>query len=415
LTVWPNTARASPKRMLTGKTVIVGISGGIAAYKTCEIVRGLKKEGAEVFCVMTVSAQKFVSPLTFRTLSGNPVITDLFDEDLNNTPVPHIALREKADLVLVAPATANIIGKTANGLADDALSTLLLSVKCPVIFAPAMNPVMWENKVVRQNSKKIQKLGIKLIGPVYGEVACGEEGTGRMAEVSSVIDAVFDLLNHKNDLSGLKILITAGATREAIDPIRFISNRSSGKMGFALAHAAKRRGAEVTLISGPTYLNPPANVNLIEVTSAEEMHKAVQAAAQKQDVIIMTAAVADYRPNFTFMQKLQKRADTMSLELTRTVDILEELGKSKNGSFLVGFAAESNNLIENAREKMKKKNLDLIVANNVEAFEEDCSEVFILDKAGEVEQLPLQEKISTANSILDRIVTRVSPSRKDRA
>ncbi|NQU17512.1 MAG: bifunctional phosphopantothenoylcysteine decarboxylase/phosphopantothenate--cysteine ligase CoaBC [Candidatus Saganbacteria bacterium] len=389
--------------MLKGKTIIIGLSGGIAVYKACDIIRKLKKQGAEVWVVMTPAAQKFISPLTFRALSENPVITDLFDEKQNNLPVPHIALRNKADLVLVAPATANILGKAANGIADNVLSTLLLSIKCPLVFAPAMNPVMWENKAVQSNLLRLKKNGAKIIYPEKGAVVCGDEGEGRLAEISTIIENVNNILNSKSDLEGVNILITAGATREAIDPIRFISNRSSGKMGYALASCAKTRGANVTLISGPGSLKPPSNVKFVQVVTAQEMHEAVNEHRDRAQVIIMTAAIADYRPRITFMQKLQKRSDSLNLELIKTIDVLDELGKSKNGTYLVGFAAESTNLIENGKEKMQKKNLDLIIINDVSAFEEDHSEVIILDRSGKIEPLPRQEKALIADTILDKI------------
>ncbi len=386
------------------KTIIIGVSGGIPLYKSCEIVRALKKRGFDVWVVMTKSAQKFISPLTFRTLSGNPVITDLFDEKIKDIPVPHIALRNKANLVLVCPATANIIAKAANGIADDALSTFLLSVKCPVYFAPAMNPIMWNNKIVQSNLSKLKETGINIIEPVYGPVVCGDSGVGRLASIGTILEAIARPKPPETDLVGMDILVTAGATRETIDPIRFISNRSSGKMGYAIATAAKNRGARVTLISGPTNLKPPKNIKFVQVITAEEMHDAVKSHKKDARVIIMTAAIADYRPRVVYMQKIQKRDDSFNLELTRTVDVLEELGKNKNGSYLVGFAAESINLIENAKEKMEKKNLDMIVANDVSAFEEDHSEATIINRGGDTVQLPRQTKTSLANTILDKII-----------
>lgn len=389
--------------MLKGKTIILGVCGGIPIYKSCEIVRGLKNRGAEVWVVMTENAQNFISPITFRALSGNPVITSLFSENLKDMPVPHIALSKKADLLLIAPATASIIAKAAHGIADDALSTLLLSSKCPKAIAPAMNPVMWNTPQVKTNISSLKELGFEFIGPSSGKMVCGDEGEGRLAKVDLILETVSDLLTYKKDLSHLNILITAGATREAIDPIRFLSNRSSGKMGYSLAAAAQKRGAKVTLISGPTHLCPPENVKLVQAATAEEMRDAVMKHRKNARVIIMAAAVSDYRPRFTFMQKLQKRNESFSLELTKTPDILEELGKSKNGTYLVGFAAESNNLIDNAREKLHKKNLDFIVANDISAFDEDESEAAIIYKGGEHETLPRQTKILTAHKILDNI------------
>lgn len=386
------------------KTIIIGVSGGIPLYKSCEIVRALKNRGFDVWVVMTASAQKFISPLTFRTLSGNPVITDLFDENLKDLPVPHIALRDKADLVLVCPATANIVAKTAHGIADDALSTFLLSVNCPVFFAPAMNPTMWNNKIVQSNLTKIKEAGINIIAPTDGPVVCGDSGVGRLASIETILEMITSPPPAEVDLAEINILVTAGATRETIDPIRFISNRSSGKMGYAIASAAKKRGANVTLISGPTNLKPPKDVNFVQVVTAEEMRTAVNTHKKEARVIIMTAAIADYRPRFAYMQKLQKREGIFNLELTRTTDILEELGKNKNGSYLVGFAAESTNMLENAKEKMERKNLDMIVANDVSAFEEDHSEATVIIRSGDVDQLPRQSKASLANAILDKII-----------
>lgn len=396
--------------MLKGKTIILGVCGGIPIYKSCEIVRGLKNWGAEVWVVMSENAQKFISPLTFRTLSDNPVITDLFDKSLKNYPVPHITLSKKADLLLIVPATANIIAKAAHGIADDALSTLLISTKCPKAIAPAMNPAMWNNPAVKANVSSLLELGYTIIGPSAGRVICGDEGIGRLAKTEVILEEAIGLLIYKKDLTHLNILITAGATREAIDPIRFLSNRSSGKMGYSLARAAQKRGARVTLISGQTNLNPPENVKLIPAATAEEMHAAVMKHRKNAQVIIMAAAVSDYRPRFTFMQKLQKRSEVFNLELTKTPDILEELGKNKNGTYLIGFAAESNNLIDNAREKLQKKNLDFIVANDVSAFDEDESEATLLYKEGEPESLPRQDKMLTANKILDKIAEGLTSS-----
>jgi len=390
--------------MLKSKTIVLGVTGGIAAYKSCTIVSRLKDLGADVWVIMTKEAAKLVAPLTFRTLSGNPVVLDLFDQELINLPVPHISLAEKADLILIAPATANIIGKIAYGIADDALTTTVMASNAKKLIAPAMNCNMWRNPIVSENVDKLKKLGFDFIGPVEGKLACGISDIGRMAETKEIVKKVVRELGVRQDLMGKRILITAGGTREDIDPIRFIGNRSSGKMGYALAEAAKNRGADITLISGPTQIDPPAGVEIINVVSAKEMHEAVMKNKDGQDVIIMAAAVADYRPSISFFQKLKKGNETFSLELLKTPDILSELGASKNGSRLVGFAAETENLEENARKKLIKKNLDLIIANDATAFESDSSQVKIIDRAGNVDSLPELPKLEIANKILDAIL-----------
>jgi phosphopantothenoylcysteine decarboxylase/phosphopantothenate--cysteine ligase len=393
--------------MLKGKTIIVGVTGGIAAFKTCDLVSTLKKLEAEVWVVMTRAAQQFVTPLTLRTLSQNPVISSLFSEDEYKKPVPHVTLAEKADLIIVAPATANIIGKIAYGIADDALTTTIMTAKCPKLLAPAMNTNMWENPIVQKNIGTLKSLGYHFVGPIEGRLACGTVGMGKMAEVAKIIrkaEGLFSTEKQSADLQGMKILITAGATREAIDPIRFISNRSSGKMGYALAAAALSRGAEVTLITGPTSLPHPPGVKVIEVQTAEEMREEVMRHRPGQKAIIMAAAVADYKPAVTFWQKLKKDGETYNLELLKTTDILAELGKMKNGSYLIGFAAETNNHLENAKEKLEKKNLDLIVVNDASALEAEESEVHIIERSGSVTALPRQKKHETAHKILDAIL-----------
>jgi phosphopantothenoylcysteine decarboxylase / phosphopantothenate---cysteine ligase len=390
--------------MLNNKTIIVGVTGGIAAYKSCALVSRLKELGADVWVVMTAEATKLVAPLTFRTLSGNPVVTDLFSEELSSLPVPHISLADKADLIVIAPATANIIGKIAHGIADDPLSTIVMASTANKLLAPAMNCNMWRNPAVAQNFARLQETGFETIGPEEGKLACGDYDIGRMSEPSAIVEKILTILNVKQDLKGKKLLITAGGTREAIDPVRFISNRSSGKMGYALAEAARRRGAEVTLISAPTNLEPPAGMVVYDVVSAREMHEAVMSQFRDHQVIIMAAAVADYRPSISFFQKLKKESATFNLELSKTVDILAALGEMKNGSLLVGFAAESDNHLENAKEKLKKKNLDLIVANDIAALDADRSQVNIIDRRGNVEALPELEKHEVADRILDRII-----------
>ena len=391
--------------MLKNKIIILGVTGGIAAYKSATIVSRLKDLGADVWVVMTKEAAQLVGPLTFRTLSGNPVITDLFSEEFSKTPVPHISLAEKADLILIAPATANIIGKLACGLADDALTTIALASPAKKIIAPAMNCNMWRSEAVRENVGKLGVRSWEFVGPEKGKLACGDYDIGRMAEPEEIVKKIDSLLDGKNqDLAGKKILITAGATREAIDPVRYISNRSSGKMGYALAEAAARRGAEVVLISGPTHLTPPAGVKHIGVESAKEMHEAVMENKNDRHAVIMAAAVADYRPTVTLWQKMKKEDDSISLELSKTTDILAALGQNKNGSCLIGFAAESNDHIANAKEKLKNKNLDMIIINDVSAIESDESEITIMDGDGETEKLPPMPKTKVADEILNRLI-----------
>ena len=391
--------------MLKDKTIIVGITGCIAAYKSAAMVSRLKDLGAEVWVAMTKEAAALVGPLTFRTLSGNPVVTDLFSQEILNTPVPHISLAEKADLIVIAPCTANVIGKLANGIADDALTTITMASNAPKLLAPAMNPNMWNNPAVQENVEKLKRNKFELIGPAEGKLACGKEDVGRMTEPEEILIQVVSLLGSSvdRDLEGKKVLVTAGGTREAIDPVRFISNRSSGKMGYAIAQAAYLRGADVTLISAPSALDAPSGVKIINVESAKEMHEAVMENQAGQNVIVMAAAVADYRPAISFWQKLKKDGKTYALELLETVDILEELGKRKNGSLLVGFAAETENHVDNALEKLHKKNLDLIVANDAAAFDNDVIKFSIVDRDLGVQEYDQQPKSQAANIILDKI------------
>ncbi len=395
--------------MLKGKTIIIGVTGCIAAYKAAEIVRGLKKLNADVWVALTPEGEKLVTPLTFRTLSGNPVVTDLFAEELKNIPVPHISLSERADLILIAPATANIIGKTAQGIADDALSTIIMSGKAKVVFAPAMNSRMWENPIVQENIKKLKDLGYEFIGPEKGELACGDVGIGRLAEVEKIIDAVKKELAPKADLKNLRILVTAGATREKIDPVRFISNPSSGKMGFAFANRAIARGANVTLVSGPTKLQKPEGTKFISVDDAKNMAKAVFDNFNSNDVLIMSAAVSDYSPKKTSKKKIKKgKKKKMKIELEKTVDILKEVGKNKKGKIIVGFAAETDNLEKNAFKKLKDKNLDFIVANDVTkegaGFDSDTNIVKIINSKGEILDIPKMDKEDVADKVLNELI-----------
>lgn len=392
--------------MLNNKTIILGVCGGISAYKTCEIASALKKLNADVWVAMTDSAQKFVTPLAFRTLTSNPAITDLFNDEMSSLPVPHISLSQKADLIVIAPASANMIGKIANGLADDALSTIVISSKCRKLLAPAMNSQMWLNPIVHENVSRLLGLGYTFIGPEEGHLACGGCGIGRMSEPEKIIEKIIGMLAPRQDLLNHSILITAGGTQEDIDPVRFIGNKSSGKMGYSIACSALARGAQVTLISGPTKLASPKGADVVHVTSSKEMHEEVMKRKGDHKVIIMAAAVSDYKPKVTFMQKLKKDDDEFTLELSKTQDILEALGKSKNGTYLVGFSLESENMIENAKEKLEKKNLDMMIANDVSAFGDDYSEITIIDKHGHVERFLRAKKTDLADRILDRIFAR---------
>jgi len=391
--------------MLKNKTIILGVTGCIAAYKSAEIVRELKNLGADVWVAMTSEAEKLVTALTFRTLSGNPVITDLFSDELSKIPVPHISLTKKADLILVAPATANILAKAAQGIADDALSTILLSAKCPVIFAPAMNTAMWDNDATRDNVLKLKMRGHKFVGPDSGVLACGDEGIGRLSPVHTIVEEAKKTLLPSQDLYGKKVIVTAGPTRETIDPVRYISNRSSGKMGHAIAMEAMKRGADVTLISGPTSQKAPEGVDFVAVNTASEMAKEVFGRFDGSDIVVMASAVSDFRPARTQSKKIKKSSKNSSLELEATTDILKELGKKKDGQILIGFALETDNLEENALKKLKDKNLDLIVANDETAFDSDSNKVTMITREGKPEDLPKMSKTEVANRILDKITT----------
>lgn len=387
--------------MLKDKTIILGVTGCIAAYKSAELVRELKKLGADVWVAMTVEASKLVTPLTFRTLSGNPVITDLFSEELSNIPVPHITLTKKADLILVAPATANVVAKVAGGIADDPLTTIILSAKCPVIFAPAMNTAMWENEATQDNVSSLKLRGYKFIGPDRGPLACGDEGIGRLSPVEEIVERLKQELLPNQDLLGLKVLVTAGPTRENIDPVRFISNRSSGKMGYALAKAAAKRGAAVTLISGPTDLNPPAGVETIKIETTSEMFDAVMGRFDSANLLIMAAAVSDFKPKAISAKKIKKSNGEFSLGLEKNEDVLKEAGKTKKDQILIGFALETDDLVANAARKLKEKDLDMVIANDASAFESDASKVTFIFKDGTIEELPKMEKEKIAERILN--------------
>ena len=392
--------------MLKGKRVVLGVTGGIAAYKAAEFVRLLVKEEVDVHVVMTENAQEFITPLTFQTLSGNPVVTDPFAL-LEDAEIGHIALADLAELVVILPATANIIGKIANGIADDFLSTMVMATKAPVLLVPSMNVNMWENKALQKNIQTLIGIGYYLMDPGEGELACHWYGKGRLPELNEVVEKMEDLLSPK-DLKGEQILITGGPTQEPIDPVRFITNRSSGKMGVALAKMARRRGAEVILITGPGSLPPPRrDIQWVPVRSAEEMREAVFAHLEGSSVVIKSAAVSDYRPKAASEKKIKKEGSEYILALERTKDILEELGRKKGKRILVGFAAETEDLMANAKKKLLEKNLDLIVANDVSrpgaGFGVDTNQVKVLYPSGQVKDLPLMTKEEVAQFILDDV------------
>ena len=404
--------------MLKNKTIILGVTGGIAAYKAATLVSRLKDLGAEVWVVMTKAATQLMGPLTFRTLSGNPVITDLFSLELSALAVPHIALAEKADLVVLAPCTANIIGKAAQGIADDALTTIIMAATAPKLIAPAMNGKMWRHPAVTKNVQTLKEQGCEFIGPAEGKLACGEEDLGRMAEAEEILERIIQALVPEQDFKGKQILVTAGGTREAIDPVRYLTNRSSGKMGYALAQVARGRGATVTLISANVSLPPPLDIKPVRVESAAGMLEAALAYYPQADAIIMAAAVADFRPVATELAlqdkrgkvnfattKIKKSNRNIKLDLEPTVDVLRTIARQPGRSkkILVGFALETENLIENARAKLKEKDLDLMVANGQNTFESEAIKFSIIDRKGKVENYPQQPKDRAAQVILDRV------------
>lgn len=394
--------------MLTNTTVLLGISGGIAAYKGVELLRLLTKGGADVHVIMTASAQQFVTPLTFQTLSGNPVHTELFNL-IAEREIGHIALADRADLVIVAPATANVIGKLAGGICDDMLTTTLMATKAPVLIAPAMNVNMYTNPIYRENEAKLKRHGFHFVPPVSGSLACGWQGEGKLAAPESIFESAVQLLS-PHDLEGETILITAGPTREAIDPVRYISNHSSGKMGYALARSAVRRGAKVILISGPVALSPPVGVELVRVESAADMLQATMQRVAECSVVIKSAAVADYRVAQPNSQKIKKHDDRMTLDLLKNTDILAGLGALPERPFLVGFAAETSNLTEYATTKLLTKNLDMIVANDVSrsdaGFNVDTNRAVFLFRDGSSQQHDLMSKDALADLILAAIAAR---------
>ena len=392
--------------MFKSKKIVLGVCGGIAVYKAVELLRLFVKAGADVSVVMTRSAQEFVTPLTFQSLSGNPVHSALFDLYQEKT-IGHISIADAADLFVIAPATANVVGKVAGGIADDLLTTALMATRAPVLFAPAMNVHMYENPIYQRNEASLRELGYHFIDPDHGALACGYEGQGKLPTPQAIFSAAQNVLTPQ-DLVGQTVLVTAGPTRENLDPVRYISNYSSGKMGYAVARAAKQRGAEVILVSGPTFLVAPAGVTLVSVSSAAQMRESVMQALPQATVVIKSAAVADYRPVAVAQQKIKKTSADMTLELEKNPDILAELGQIKQGRVLVGFAAETQDLIKNAEDKLHRKNLDLLVANDITqsgaGFDVDTNIVKILHADGHVEELPQLSKDEVAHELLDRVV-----------
>jgi len=388
-----------------GKRITVGVTGGIAAYKAAELVSTLVKAGADVHVAMTSSAQQFITPLTFQVLTGNPVHSQLFTSG-DEGGVLHIELAQRTDLLVIVPATANIIGKAANGIGDDLVSTLILAASCPVLFCPAMNVVMYQNPVVQRNIGLLREHGYAFVEPGEGRLACGTSGKGRLAELAMIVHRIHQLLTPQ-DLAGLTVLVTAGPTREPLDPVRYLTNRSSGKMGYALARAAVQRGAEVILVSGPTSLTPPPGVEFIPVETACQMFDAVAENFARAHLVIKAAAVADYRPVAVSDEKIKKQGQGMNIEMTQNPDILAEIGRrKKDKQILVGFAAETSELEKHARDKLVRKNLDLLVANDVTlpgaGFDCDTNVVRIFSSGGEVESVPLMDKQRVAHVILDR-------------
>ncbi|MFQ7095845.1 MAG: bifunctional phosphopantothenoylcysteine decarboxylase/phosphopantothenate--cysteine ligase CoaBC [Christensenellales bacterium] len=386
--------------------VVLGVTGGIAVYKACELLRLLQKRGIDVFVVMTQNACRFVAPLTFETLSGHPVAVDTFDRP-QTWEVEHIALAKRADLFLIAPATANIMGKMACGIADDMLSTTVMATRAPVLVAPAMNTGMWENAAVQQNVKTLRARGVEIVAPVSGHLACGDNGAGKLEDVAVIAERACELLFAKKDMEGLRVMVTAGPSREALDPVRYISNRSSGKMGYAIAQAAQKRGAEVTLLSGPVAIEVPQGVKLVPFTTTQELLDRASELAQEQDLLIQAAAPADYRAKEVAPQKIKKQGgEPMTFTLVENPDVAATLGKAKrSGQVFVGFAAETNDVLAHARDKLARKNLDMIVANDVTrpgaGFDVDTNIVTLITKDGQ-EALPMMSKAEVAQRILDR-------------
>lgn len=393
--------------MLKGKTVLLGITGSIAAYKIAYLASALHKLHADVHVLMTENATNFINPITFETLTGNKCLVDTFDRNFQ-FQVEHVSIAKKADVVMIAPASANVIGKLANGLADDMLTTTVMACRCQKILAPAMNTAMYENPVVQDNIRKLKTYGYEVITPASGYLACGDTGAGKMPEPETLLEYILKEAAFQKDLAGKKLLVTAGPTQEAIDPVRCLTNHSSGKMGYAIAKMAMLRGAEVTLVSGPTAIEPPLFVKVVPVTSARDMFEAVTGLSHEQDIIIKAAAVADYRPKQVSEDKVKKKDDQASIELERTDDILKYLGQhKKQGQFLCGFSMETRDMIRNSRAKLEKKNLDMVAANNLKVegagFQGDTNVLTLITQDEEV-SLPLMSKEDAALKILDKIL-----------
>jgi phosphopantothenoylcysteine decarboxylase/phosphopantothenate--cysteine ligase len=389
--------------MLGDKTIVLGITGSIAAYKAAEIASQLTQEGAKVNVIMTKEAMQFISPVTLRAITGRPAVTEMYNL-ASEFSIDHVSLAKAADILVVAPATANIIAKLAAGIADDMLCCTVLATKAPVLIAPAMETNMYNNPVTQDNLARLKTRGFVIVGPATGWLASGKEGPGRLADINDIIRGIRQVLERSGDLAGKHIVVTAGGTQEPIDPVRYISNRSSGKMGYALAEAARDRGAKVTLVTAPTSLVDPVGVNLVKANTAQEMQQAVENLTTQADALVMAAAVADYRPTKASKDKIKKGEAGLTLELEPTLDILS----SVRGNFIkVGFAAESSNLMENAKQKLKQKGLDIIVANDITAsdsgFGTDTNRVTIIDRKGKVDSLPLIPKREVADKVLDRV------------
>lgn len=392
--------------MYKNKCVVLGVCGGIAVYKALDVVSALRKKGVEVRVIMTKSSTRFVTPLTFQSISQNMVITDMFAEP-KAWEIQHISLAQKADIMLVAPATANIIGKVANGIADDMLSTTIMATKAKVIFAPAMNTNMYENPIVQANIKKLKEYGYEFIEPDSGRLACGDIGKGKLPKPEVIFEHVLTALHPGKDLEGKKVLVTAGPTRANIDPVRFITNNSTGKMGYAIAEEARDRGARVVLVTGAKNIKKPHGIEIIEVDTNSEMRKAVLDHYNSSDIVIKSAAVADYKPKEYSDEKIKKGDGNLNIEFTRDNDILMELGEKKKNQVLIGFAAESSNLIENAKGKLKRKNLDYIIANDITSketgFGSDQNKVFVISKDGSIKELDIMSKREVASNLFDVI------------
>ena len=393
--------------MLKGKTVLLGVTGSIAAYKIAYLASALKKLHAQVHVLMTQNATNFINPITFETLTGNKCLVDTFDRNFQFS-VEHVSIAKQADVVMIAPASANVIGKLAHGIADDMLTTTIMACKCKKIVSPAMNTNMYENPIVQDNLAILQHYGYEVIEPASGYLACGDTGAGKMPEPEMLLDYILREIAKEKDLLGRKVLVTAGPTQEAIDPVRYITNHSSGKMGYALAKAAMLRGADVTLVSGPCAIEPPPFVKLVPVVTAKEMFDAVTSVSFEQDIIIKAAAVADYRPANVYEDKVKKHEEQMSIKLEKTDDILKYLGEHrKDGQFLCGFSMETENMVENSRKKLEKKKLDMIAANNLKVagagFQGDTNQMTLITKEEET-ALPMISKEETAACILDKIL-----------